>query len=67
MDWALSAKGQQIISEADPRVMVRPDVPVPDIMKDFSKDKLMKVNLEIFGTERKTTLDAWDAKIGKKQ
>lgn len=67
VDWALSAKGQKIISEADPRVMVRPDVPVPDIMKDFSKDKLMKVNLEIFGTERTATLDAWDAKIGKKQ
>lgn len=67
VDWALSAKGQKLISEADPRVMVRQDVPVPDLMKDFSKAKLMKVNLEIFGTERKATLAAWDAKISKKQ
>lgn len=67
VDWALSLKGQKVISEADPRVMVREDVPVPAIMKEFSKDKLMKVNLEAFGTERKATLDAWDEKIGKKQ
>lgn len=67
VDWALSAKGQNIIAEADPRVMVRSDVPIPEIMKDFSKDKLMKVDFEIFGTQRKETLDQWDAKINKKQ
>ncbi|CQR71729.1 Iron deficiency-induced protein A precursor [Sporomusa ovata DSM 2662] len=67
VDWALSAKGQKIICEADPRVMVRADIPVPALMKDFAKEKLMKVDLEIFGTERKATLDAWDSKIGKKQ
>ena len=67
IDWALSERGQEIIRDADPRVMTRKGVGIPDIMKDFSKDKLMKVNLEIFGTERKATLEAWDAKVGKKE
>lgn len=66
VDWALSAKGQKAICEADPRVMVRQDVPLPEIMQGFTKDQLMKVDLEVFGNERKSVLDAWDNKINKK-
>ena len=66
VDWALSERGQVVIRDADPRVMTRTGIAIPDIMKEFSKDKLMKVDLEIFGTERKATLEAWDAKVGKK-
>lgn len=66
VDWALSERGQLVIRDADPRVMTRTGIAIPDIMKKFSKDKLMKVNLELFGTERKGTLEAWNAKVGKK-
>lgn len=66
VDWALSAKGQKAICDADPRVMVRADVPLPEIMQNFTKDKLMKVDLEVFGNERKAVLEAWDKKINKK-
>lgn len=68
VDWALSEKGQKIIFEADQRIMVRPGVPVPDMMKNlnFSQDQLMKVNIETLGAQRKEILSTWDAKIGNK-
>jgi iron(III) transport system substrate-binding protein len=66
VDWALSEKGQKIIFEADQRIMVRPGSPLPDMLKNFSQDQLMKVDIEALGAQRKEILATWDAKIGKK-
>ena len=63
VDWALSIKGQEIIRDADPRVMARPDVKVPEMMKDLPMDKLLDVSFEKFGTQREQILNDWSEKI----
>lgn len=65
VDWALSAKGQEIIRDVDPRVMVREDVAVPDMMKDIKMDTLMDIDLSKFSSERDAILEQWAQRMAK--
>ncbi len=64
VDWALSAKGQEIIRDKDPRVMVRSDVAIPELMNDINLDKLMDIDLLKFSSERETILERWSTMVG---
>ena len=66
IDWVLSKKGQETIRDLDPRIMARTDVAAPELMGSFSRDQLMKADIEVFGTERQATLDTWESRILKK-
>ncbi len=65
VDWALSIEGQEIIRDADPRVMVRPEVEVPDMMKNVPLDKLLEVDFGLFGSQRDDIIEKWQAEITK--
>lgn len=65
VDWALSKHGQEVIRDADPRVMARPDVDIPEMMKDVPLDSLLDVNFEVFGEQRDEILETWTEKIAK--
>lgn len=65
VDWALSVKGQEIIRDADPRVMMRPEVANHDMMKNVPMDKFLKVDFELFGQQRDEILKIWNEKLAK--
>ena len=66
VDWALSAAGQAVICAADPRVMTRTDMPVPESLPAFSPAMLMKIDLAAFGADRQSILAEWDKRMVKK-
>lgn len=65
VDWVLSKKGQEIIRDADPRIMVREDVEVPEMMKDVNMDSMMKIDLSKFSLQRKAILEQWAQRMAK--
>jgi iron(III) transport system substrate-binding protein len=65
VDWALSKNGQEVIRDVDPRLMVRDDVAVPELMKDIKKDKLMDIDLSKFSSQRDTILEQWMQRMAK--
>lgn len=64
VDWALSARGQEIIRDMDPRVMVRNDVAIPELMSNINLDNLMGIDLLKFGAQREEILERWAQMIG---
>jgi len=65
VDWALSIEGQEIIRDADPRVMGRPEVSVPKEMQDLNLENLMDVDILLYGQQRENILNIWEAKVAK--
>lgn len=64
VDWALSAKGQEIIRDMDPRVMVRNDVAIPELMSNINLANLMDIDLLKFGSQRDDILEHWSQIVG---
>ena len=66
VDWYLSQHGQEILREADARIMARDDVDAPDLMKELDKSKLIDFDLERMGSERDSILERWQELVGDK-
>lgn len=66
VDWYLSKEGQEVLREADARIMSREDVEVPDLMKDLDKSKLIDFDLELMGSQREAILERWSELAGDK-
>jgi len=66
IDWYLSQEGQEILKEADARIMARDDVSAPDLMKDLDKSKLIDFDLELMGSQRTAILEQWLELTGDK-
>lgn len=64
-DWALSIEGQEVLRDADPRVMMRPEVAKHEMMINVPMDKLLKVDFELFGQKRDEILKVWNEKVVK--
>lgn len=65
VDWALSVKGQEIIRDADPRVMMRPEVANHELMQNVPMDQFLEVDFELFGQQRDEILKVWNEKCAK--
>lgn len=66
VDWYLSQNGQEVLREADARIMARDDVDAPEEMKDLDQEKLIDFDLELMGSERTSILEKWEELIGDK-
>lgn len=66
VDWYLSKEGQEVLREADARIMARNDVDAPELMSGLDKGKLVDFNLELMGKDRDSILERWKALIGDK-
>ncbi len=66
VDWYLSQHGQEILREADARIMARDDVDAPELMKELDKSKLIDFDLERMGSERNSILERWQELVGDK-
>ena len=66
IDWYLSKHGQEILREADARIMARDDVDAPELMKELDKSKLINFDLERMGSERNSILERWQELVGDK-
>jgi iron(III) transport system substrate-binding protein len=66
VDYYLSAEGQEVLREADPRVMARSDVKAPEVMKAVDTNKLVKLDLELMGKDRDKILGKWKTVKGAK-
>lgn len=65
VDWTLSKKGQETIVSLDARIPARPDVAIPDKIKNINNSKLLNVDLVQAGKDRDTILKTWKEKIKK--
>ena len=65
VDWYLSKEGQEILREADARIMARDDVDAPELMKDLDKEKLIDFDLEKMGKDRESILEKWQGLVGE--
>ena len=66
IDWYLSHEGQEILREADARIMARDDVDPPELMKELDKSKLIDFDLELMGSQREAILEQWAELAGDK-
>lgn len=66
VDWYLSQEGQEVLREADARIMSRDDVDAPELMKDLDKSKLIDFDLELMGSQRESILEQWMELTGDK-
>lgn len=66
IDWYLSKEGQEVLREADARIMSRDDVDAPELMKDLDKSKLIDFDLELMGSQREAILEQWAELTGDK-
>ncbi len=64
VDWYLSYEGQEILKEADARIMARDDVDPPEEMSGLDRSKLLDFDLERMGREREEILEKWEELIG---
>jgi len=64
VDWFLSREGQEILKEADARIMARDDVDPPEEMSGLDRSKLLDFDLERMGREREDILNEWEELIG---
>lgn len=65
VDYMLSKEGQEELIKADARIMARPDVAVPEVMKQIDTTKLIKQDLKLFGSQREDLLAKWKAIVEK--
>lgn len=65
VDWSLSKHGQEVIIKACPRIPVRSDVAVPEVMKDVKSSDLLKADIFKAGSDRDEILKLWKDKIKK--
>lgn len=66
IDWYLSKEGQEVLRQADARIMSRDDVDAPEEMKDLDKSKLIDFDLELMGSQRESILEQWMELTGDK-
>lgn len=65
LDYYLSKEGQEVLREADARVMARDDVDVPEVMSTLDTSKLIKQDVLLFGSQRDALLEKWDEMVGE--
>lgn len=66
VDWALSLEGQKIIQAKDPRIMVRPNIPLPKEMEEVVVGDIIDLDLVKLSRERRRLLEEWGRRVGKK-
>lgn len=66
VDWAISLEGQKIIQAKDPRIMVRPNIPLPKEMDEVSPSDLIDLDLVKVSRERRRILEQWNQRVVKK-
>lgn len=66
VDWALSLEGQKIIQAKDPRIMVRPNLPLPKEMEEVVVSDIIGLDLVRLSRERRRLLEEWGRRMGKK-
>lgn len=66
VDWAISLEGQKIIQAKDPRIMVRPNIPLPKEMDEVSLSDLIDLDLVKVSRERRRILEEWNRRVVKK-
>jgi iron(III) transport system substrate-binding protein len=66
IDWALSLEGQKIIQAKDPRIMVRPNIPLPKEMDEVSPSDLIDYDIVKVSRERRRILEQWSQRVVKK-
>lgn len=66
VDWALSLEGQKIIQAKDPRIMVRPNIPLPKEMDGVSPSDLIDFDIVKISRERRRILEQWSQRVVKK-
>lgn len=66
VDWALSLEGQKIIQAKDPRIMVRPNIPLPKEMDEVSLSDLIDFDIVKVSRERRRILEEWNQRVVKK-
>lgn len=65
VDWSLSKTGQETIAKFCPRIPVREDIEIPEVLKDVDLDKLLDVDMFKAGEERDNILSIWNEEIAK--
>ena len=65
VDWILSKKGQEFIRDANGSIMVRPDVAMPEVLKDVPSERYLKIDVSAFGEQRDQILAKWAEEIDK--
>lgn len=65
VDWYLSEHGQNILMEADARIMANEKVETPEEMDTLNIDELIDFDLEKMGRERENILNQWKELIGE--
>lgn len=66
VDYYLSKEGQEVLREADARVMARGDVAVPEAIGKVDTEKLIKQDVTLFGSLRDDMLKKWADLVGEK-
>lgn len=65
VDFFLSKEGQEILKEADGRIMANKDVKPAEVLKDVDTSLLLKQDVSLFGSQREDILKKWDQMLGK--
>lgn len=65
VDWSLSKKGQETIAKFSPRIPVKEDLEIPEVLKDVDLNKLLDVDIFKAGEDRDDILSVWNEKIAK--
>lgn len=65
VDWVLSKSGQETIAKFCPRIPVREDIEIPEVLKDVDLNKLLDVDMFKAGEDRDNILGIWNEKIAK--
>lgn len=65
VDWILSQKGQDFIRDTNGSIMVRPDVAMPEALKDVPSERYLKIDVNAFGEQRDQILAKWAEEIDK--
>lgn len=66
VDYMLSKEGQEVLREADPRIMIREDVETPKEIGQVDLSKLIKQDVLLFGSQREDILAKWADLAGEK-
>ena len=66
VDYYLSKEGQEVLREADARVMARGDVDVPEVLRAIDPKFLIDQDVLLFGSQREELLTKWADLAGEK-
>lgn len=66
VDYYLSKEGQEVLREADARVMARDDVDVPEVLSAIDPKLLIDQDVLLFGSQREDLLAKWAELAGDK-